>query len=307
MQPMTQPVQTTADKQAVLAKLNKAAVQAKKTAETTAKSFENEETPRCGVCSLFRHRRRRVAIASEAQVMAAEAKHQSGVRTSSLFGVGKKASANAKLQEAARAMEDRVAQLESRASSLKQQAVQLSKSGDKVAALRALKKAKAAEKQHLATANALDAVEQQVDLLEQASMQRALASALAGTSKSMKKNKQLLSQAESAVDQAGEVRDLASDLDGVMSEWAGSSNLEHDEDELAQELEAMCAASDGEVEIEMAPTEAIEAEKAELREKLAQAEWREAERLRQNLPSAPGTGGVKKKEERAQLLAQNAQ
>ena len=75
-------------------------------------------------------------------------------------------------------------------------------------------------------------------MLEGVAVQRQLASALAGTSKSLRANKKLISQAEGAVDEAGEARDLASDLDSVLADWAGNSK--DDEEDLMAELEAMC-------------------------------------------------------------------
>ena len=106
-----------------------------------------------------------------------------------VFGLAgvKKADPAAKLDEAAQVMRARIDQLEQRVAEGKVEAAKLMKAGQKAQALRALKKAKAVEVQVEANQSSLMAVEQQVDLLAQAAMQKTLASALATTSKSIKR------------------------------------------------------------------------------------------------------------------------
>lgn len=283
-------MRSVADKRAALEAMAKEVKTVRVKAEKEARPFDDEAPARgCGFCSVFGRRRGSVRVQTAEPGSAASA-----TRSSALFGVGSKKSANAKLAEAALAMEARVATLEERARQGRLQAAALMKAGNRAQAMRSLKKAKLAEKQHAATAAALDAVESQVDMLEGVAVQRQLASALAGTSKSLKANKKLLAQAEGAVDEAGEARDLASDLDSVLADWAGNSSLQDDEDDLVAELEAMCddsteVTSASGVEVEMAAREAVERERAELREKLAAAEYAHAERLRQGLPEAPSS------------------
>ena len=132
-----------------------------------------------------------------------------------LFGLGARADPHAKLAEAARCMELRIEQLEQRAAECRSEAKRLMTAGQKPAAMRALKKAKAVEKQLEANQASLIAVEQQVDMMAQAAMQKRVASALKTSTKGMKADKKLLKNAEAAVDNAQEARDIADDLSAV--------------------------------------------------------------------------------------------
>ena len=161
-----------------------------------------------------------------------------------LAGSKKAASASEKLEEALAAMRARVEQLELRAQEGRVEAARLAKAGQKTAALRALKKAKAVDAQVASNQAAVDAVEQQLDTLSQAAMQKTLASALASTSATMKKDAKALSKAETAIEDAQEARDMATDLNQVMAEFAQSGNGYEDEDELLAELNAMVAEQD---------------------------------------------------------------
>lgn len=188
-----------------------------------------------------------------------------------LAGASKKgADPAAKLEEAAQVMRARIAQLEERARDQRQMALVAQKAGQKAVALRELKKAKAVEAQVEANQASVMAVEQQVDMLAQAAMQKTLANALATTSKSMKKDAKALGKAEAAIDDAQEARDMASDLNQVMADFAGNSTEGLDEDELFLELESMVAEASG---APPADTEAVAstrlAEIADLEAKLA--------------------------------------
>jgi hypothetical protein len=182
--------------------------------------------------------------------------------------------------------------------------------GNKSSAMRALKRAKATEKQLEANQASLLAMEQQVDLMAQAQMQKQIASALASSSKGMKAQKKLLKSAENAVDDASEARDMAEDLGQVMADFASNGNNE-DDDELLEELQMM---------MEEPPTkppeqalqpiseeEAKQMEIAQLESRIAQ--WDEAEAARQALPGVPGElsakakGKAKASSEKAHLLA----
>lgn len=173
---------------------------------------------------------------------------------SRIFGLAgaKKASDPAKmLEQAASVMRARIEQLEQRAAEQRSEAARLVKLGQKSAAMRALKKAKQLEASAAANSASLDAVEQQVDLLAQAAVQKTLTSALETTSKSMKKDTKIVARAEKAVDDMAEVRDQAEDLNAAMSELANHGGNDIDEDELAEELEAMMkSAADAPVDIE---------------------------------------------------------
>ncbi len=144
-----------------------------------------------------------------------------------------------KLQSAAASVESHVAQLEEKASLARARAAQLLSDGNKQGALMALKKAKAAEKQ-LETATATHAaLESQVDVLAQSALQKEVASALsASVASTKKKTKGLLSKAETAVDEAVELKDFAEDVTAALG---GLQTDAWDEDELLAELEEMAA------------------------------------------------------------------
>ena len=226
-----------------------------------------------------------------------------------VFGLAgvKKGDPAAKLEEAAVVMKGRIEQLEARAQEQRSVAMQLQKAGQKAQAIRALKKAKQIEAQVASNQAALDAVEQQVDMLAQAAMHKTLTSALASTSKSMKADGKMLSKAEAAIDDATEARDMASDLNGVMAEFASTGAGDVDDDDLMAELEAM-------VDSEPPPPADKEAEKqAEIARLEAQISERQRARETRDalasMPAAPtdtpaaSTGKRAVKEERAGLLS----
>ena len=213
----------------------------------------------CGFCALFRRRNRHVRMldvdavddAGASTETTADAAASNEVARSAahtrLFGIkgmslGKKKNADpsAKLREAALALEERIGQLEVRASEGRAEAKRCMQANQKAAAIRALKKAKAVEKQLLANQSSLDALEAQLSLLEDAAVQKTLASALASSSKNFKKQRGILSQAESAIDEAADTRDVVVELQDVMSEFAASGTDRYaDDDELVAELEGM--------------------------------------------------------------------
>ena len=235
-----------------------------------------------------------------------------------VFGLAgvKKGDPAAKLEEAAALMRGRIMQLEERAQSERKIAVTLQTAGQKAQAIRALKKAKASEAQLEANQSSLMAVEQQVDMLAQAAMQKTLTSALASTSKSMKADGKMLSKAEKAIDDASEARDMATDLNGVMAEFARNGTDALDEDDLLAELESMAMnnappqppesqqMSQDEKATEIARLEALIAER--------QARVDEVRALKDSFPAAPlgevapapANGKSKKRsEEKTGLLA----
>jgi len=226
-----------------------------------------------------------------------------------VFGLAgvKKGDPALKLEEAATIMKGRVEQLDARATEQRAVALQLLKAGQKAGALRALKKAKQIEAQVASNQAALDAVEQQVDMLAQAAMHKTLTSALASTSKTMKADGKMLSKAEAAIDDATEARDMATDLNGVMAEFAANGAVDVDDDDLLAELESM-------VDTEPPPPAPVSMSQAEKEEEIAQLEAKLAERQREkqtrealaSMPAAPTNGISKKeraKEEKAGLLA----
>lgn len=265
-----------------------------------------------GICAFITRkfgRQRAVEIAAAADAVS------TGTRTSSLevnsriFGLAgvKQGDPAKKLDQAATVMRERIAQLEARSHEQRVEAARLVKAGQKAQALRALKKAKQIESQVQANQASLDAVEQQVDMLAQAAMQKTLTSALASTSKSMKADGKMLSKAERAIDDASDARDMATDLNQVMAEFASNGAGDVDDDDLIAELEAMA-------DNEPPPPADKEAEKQAEIEKL---EAQIAERTRDKesrdalaaMPAAPTddpaaqSKKARKREERAGLLS----
>lgn len=294
--------------------------------DALVKQAEGEEVPSgCsfGLCALVRRKLGRGEAFSTVAVDATRAGAHSNVEMHrAVFGLAGAKKAHdpaAKLDEAAQVMRARIAQLEERATDQRKVAGNLMRAGQKAQALRELKKAKAVEQQVEANQASLMAVEQQVDMLAQAAMQKTLASALASTSKSMKKDAKALGKAEAAIDEAQEVRDMATDLSNVMAEFAGNGTGDVDEDELMAELEGMVA----EHAEPPPPVDAAAAERARLTE-IADLEAKLAERKAARetteahraavaaMPSAPlraplanGASDKKKhsREEKAGLLA----
>jgi len=286
--------------------------------DTLMRQATDEPNVGCGVCHVWRRltgRQRTVAlaVASEATSSTSIGHSVASLQTQSrLFGV-RKADPHLKLAEAATSMESRIAQLESRASSEREEAKRLVANGQKASALRVLKRAKATEKQVEANQQSLMAIEQQVDLMAQAQMQKQLATALASSSKGMKGQKTLLKTAENAVDDASEARDMAEDLSNVMAEFAQKGN--DDDDELLAELDAMMsnppppdpsAALEGaqavsDDAVSAASDAAKKAEIATLEARLQR--WDDAVAVRDSLPLAPTGGTARKTEEKARLLS----
>lgn len=233
-----------------------------------------------------------------ALVAVSESTASTGVATGSatqagLFGM-KKADPHAKLAEAAASMEKRIQELELRAQAERAEAKSQMQAGQKTSAMRMLKRAKATEKQLEANQSSMMAIEQQVDLMAQAQMQKQLASALASSSKGMKAQKKLLKNAESAVDDAQDARDMADDLGNVMSEFASNGNGNEDEDDLMDELQQMMnedpppPTTSAMVEVSLDDKEAKEAEIAALEARLARYDQSRAARdAVAQMPAAP--------------------
>lgn len=287
------------------------------TIDALMRDADPESTPGCSICGLWRRmsrRQRAVAIAAvDGMAAAAPAATTSMQSSSRLFGI-RKSDPHTALASAAHTMEARNQQLESRAASEREEAKRLMGQNQKASAMRALKRAKATEKQLEANQAALLAVEQQVDLMAQAQMQKQVATALASSSKGMKAQKKLLKNAESAVDDAQDARDMADDLGNVMAEFAQNGNGD-DDDELLAELDAMMTDApppnttlssvpeDSTGDMSSSAAEAARlAEIAGLEEKLRRLE--EAKAVRQALPATPvPTTKASAVEEKAHLLA----
>lgn len=195
----------------------------------------------CGLLSRFR-RTRQLDETDRASIRSALG-HVAGA-SSSVFGLAgsKGASSTSKLEHATLSLQARADALQARADAQRAEAQRLAQlPAQRPAAMRALKRAKVLESQANTAAASVLALESQLDMLEGAQLQRQVASALTSTSKSLKKDKKLLSRAEDAVDDAAEARDLASDLNGVLAEFTNNDTL--DDADLEAELLAMASES----------------------------------------------------------------
>lgn len=271
----------------------------------------------CFPCALFRRRKQAGAAveldaaSAAAAASGAEGRVKAGA-ASALFGLAKKqASPVDKLAEAAEAVAQRAVALETKVGEGRAEARALMMGGQKKAALRQLRRVKMIEGQLASVQSAADALEQQQLVLEQAALQKEMTTALSSSAKGLKKSKKLLSQAETAVEDASEARDAADDLSNVLAEFTTTSMLSADDDELLAELEEMAAegggnSGDGGDEADEAEDEAVRAARdAEDIERRDRA-WRDAEATRARMPKVPssrsGVGKGKAKAVEKQVL-----
>ena len=177
---------------------------------------------------------------------AAIAKKSSATSAASrLFGSRKTGAPESKrLLDAIRMASSKVQEMSERVDAGKKRAIQLKKDGKRTEAILSLKRAKN-DMKLLASANAaLETLESQRDMLENAALQRELASALASTTKQIKHStKGLVTLAEKAVDDTQELRDDAEDLNAAFEGIQPTFNV--DEDDLIEELNAMMEAEAG--------------------------------------------------------------
>jgi hypothetical protein len=201
-------------------------------------------------------------------------------------GLFQKQSTEQKLATAMEGLRQRISVLETRISECRSSASESMKNNNKTAAMRELKRSKTLEKQLSSIQNVLDSMEAQSDLLEQTALQKQVASALGSSAKTLQKEKKILSSAESAVDQAAELRDLSHDLTDVLAGL--EAPVDYDDDELLAELQGMV------VDDEPPPVVTAKQE-ADLMEK-KQAEFEEARRISSQMPKTPSNrnrkGGV---------------
>jgi hypothetical protein len=204
---------------------------------------ESDAGPGCGGCvaALWRSVMRNGfgRLESIEKPAAAPQTAVAGATAVSTRWLGKNKAAQNKVAMASTALQQRVSKLEARASEERSKASYLAKA-DKPAALRALKKSKQLKAQALSAAAALEGLEQQVDMLEQAELQQVVASALEQQLKGNKGHKGLLSKAERVTDASAELKDMVDDVSQVFqdAQLAGSAH-DFDDDELLAELESM--------------------------------------------------------------------
>ena len=162
-----------------------------------------------------------------------------------VVGVKTGNSTGSRLEQAQGSLRERSERLQDRMNESRREAAMLMKLGKKTEALAAMKRAKNAEKQFLTASAAVDALDQQILALEEATLQQEIATALSSSVKKVKKQtKGLLNKTEQAVDGSAEVKDLAEDVNSAL-EGLQAPNA-HDDDELLEELQAMMA--DGEIQ-----------------------------------------------------------
>lgn len=108
------------------------------------------------------------------------------------------------------------------------------------AAMRSLKKAKAMEKQSVALAGTSMTIDRHVSMLEDAGLQREVASALSAGVKGMKRSAKALKDVEAVTDEAAEMRDISEDIQSALSELGTSyDDPGVDDDDLLEELAEM--------------------------------------------------------------------
>ena len=206
-------------------------------------------------------------------------KLQSAVRS----WTGKADSPATKLKAAAVELESHNSSLELRASELRRTAIALKHQSKTDTAIRCLRKAKVLELQIASNYSALDAIEQQIDMIAQAAVQKQLTTTLASTNKTMRSQCVSVETAESAFEGAAEVRELATDLEDVIAGFTQLDASRDGDDDLASELEAMVAAAP-------LPQDTREFEIELLERKISEEEQRSA--LKQNGRSAGSTEPV---------------
>ena len=259
-------------------------------------TMDDEGNPRvrgCGMCSLlFGSKRGSVGGASA-----------SGSR----WGKG---SASERLSTANDAMRARAETLKTKLEESRVEIKQLMSQGRKQEALVVLKRSKPLEKQAAAAQSAADALETQIQMLEEAKLQREISSALSASVKSVKKKtKTLLTDAEKAVDGATEVKDLAEDVGAALEGLQPVDQI--DEDDLLAELAELSEAVPGAEATARAREEELERREREVgaREEAARQDRLSAlEAVRTAFPVAPTTTfrKPKKNEERSSLLTNGA-
>jgi hypothetical protein len=135
----------------------------------------------------------------------------------------------------------RIATLQTRVDTCRQNAIQCCKQGKRNEALRELKRAKVAEGNIEAAVNTLDALDMQRDMLEQTTLQKQVAAALGESKRSLKHSGRVLSQTEEAIETFIELGDRNMDIHNAFSELVASTPSCVDHDALKAELDDMVA------------------------------------------------------------------
>ena len=225
--------------------------------DTVLKTGEIDADPEavqgCGgrfFCGLLGRRRRDAArgAAAVAAAAGAEQRTRTGFEARVFGQKGKGTDAAQRLNHAADSLSAHVDQLGERARAARAKAQELFAASKRPEAMAALKRAKLLEKQLESATATHAALERQVDVLAESELQKEVASALsASVASTKKKTKGLLGKTESAVDGASELKDFADDIAQTLG---GLQTEAFDDDDLLEELQAMQAG--GEIELEEA-------------------------------------------------------
>lgn len=165
----------------------------------------------------------------------------------SFFGTRRSAAAEQdvamnKLSTASRQIMERASLMRERAESSRATALGCAERKQRAQALSHLRRAKAQEAQADKLEMASVAVQQQSDVLEEASLHVEVAKALGETQKTLKRSQKAITKCESAVDDAAELRDMNDEMQGVLAQLGDSSSATIDDDDLVAELDEMMAA-----------------------------------------------------------------
>lgn len=164
------------------------------------------------------------------------------------FGRSVLANPRGQLQEAIALIEERVEMLAQKEQLKKAEALNLMQNGDKARALSLMKKANLIKDSRVKSEAACMALERQLEVMEEASVQKKIAGAIAASAKSMKGacKGMDVTATEKAIDDAQEAKDGISDLQDAISGFGESVHeLDACDDEtLMQELYSMMEEAD---------------------------------------------------------------
>ena len=151
-----------------------------------------------------------------------------------------------RLMSAHQSIAARTDDLERRVAEARAQAMALQKSGQRAAALRALRRSKQLEAQAGNLTAASTAIQRQADMLEEAGLQQEVAKALEAGVKENKKVKSAFNRIEAVTDDAHEMCDDVDEVHNMLAQLGSASNDASlpDEDDLLEELQQMVASDE---------------------------------------------------------------
>lgn len=210
-------------------------------------------------CTLFMSR-------NAAKLQSVSANDDSTLKSTSLstsvFGsrIAHRQTKGDKIEMATASMIQRMNVLQERIATGKASAVDSMKNGHKQSALRQLKKTKILEKQLVMVGAAIDGLEMQSDIIQQANLQKEVNTAIGSSSFSLKNHDKLVEQTEDAIGHSQDIKDSAQELSNVMTGFNPMGG-DFDDDELLEELGDMISIDvdstlSGEMELDRAKLEA---------------------------------------------------